>query len=455
MRVENSNGCATIGNLELQISTTTIPSGFNRSFSICDDLTAATNSDYDGISVFDFHSVTNDIKTTFLIGTIPYSISYYRNENDALSEINPLNQSFPSDPTDPTSIYNYRNIGYPNTQQIWVRVDSTIDNACFGLGPYINLTVEKLPVANPVSIARQCDDNQDGIYIFDTSTLETTLLGTNQSFPVTLQYFDSSNNPLKDANGLPITSPFSSTFSTTSQIIKAVVTNATTLQCYDETTIEFIVDDLPQAFAVAQSLMTACDDEADPLLQDGKYSFDTSTFQNTILGGQTAMVVAYFDENGDPLQSPLPNPFITGTQNVTATVVNPLNPSCTVSVILPFIVNPLPRINLNLDGTENELVCSNDPTFIVSLTAGIQDGSPTSDYTYVWSKDGQPLPDTSPTINVNDEGDYTVAVSTLVGCSRTRTIKVTASDIATITKIDIVDFTDINSVTVNVSGTNK
>ena len=452
VRVENSNSCATIGNIELKISTTTIPSTFNRSFSICDDLTAATNSDYDGISVFDFHSVTNDIKTTFLTGTIPYSISYYRNESDALSEINPLNQTFPSDPNDPTNIYNYRNIGYPNSQQIWVRVDSDIDNACFGLGPYITLTVEKLPIANPVSIPRQCDDNQDGIYVFDTSTLETTLLGTNQSFPVTVKYFDSSNNPLKDSNGVLIASPFPSNFLTTSQIIKAVVTNTTALQCYDETTIIFTVDDLPEAFPIATNLTTACDDEADPLLQDGKYSFDTSTFQNTILGSQTAMIVNYFDENGVALPSPLPNPFVTGSQNVTAIVVNPINPSCNSSVILPFIVNPLPRINLNLDGNENELVCSNLPTFFVTLTAGIQDGSPTTDYNYIWSKDGVVLPDTTPTLIVNSEGDYTVEVSTLLGCSSTRNLKVTASDIATITTIDIVDFTDINSVTVNVSG---
>ena len=111
--------------------------------------------------------ITNDIKNTFLTGTIPYSITYYRNENDALSEINPLNQTFPADPNDASSIYNYRNIGYPNSQKIWVRVDSTIDNACFGLGPYITLTVEKLPIANPVSIPRQCDNDQDGIFIFD------------------------------------------------------------------------------------------------------------------------------------------------------------------------------------------------------------------------------------------------------------------------------------------------
>jgi hypothetical protein len=45
-----------------------------------------------------------------------------------------------------TNISNYRNIGYPNTQNIWVRVDSDVDNACYGLGPFVTLTVEKLPL---------------------------------------------------------------------------------------------------------------------------------------------------------------------------------------------------------------------------------------------------------------------------------------------------------------------
>jgi hypothetical protein len=61
-------------------------------------------------------------------------------------------------------------------------VDSDVDNACYGLGPFVTLTVEKLPIANPISIPRQCDDNQDGIFTFNTSNLETTLLGTNQTF---------------------------------------------------------------------------------------------------------------------------------------------------------------------------------------------------------------------------------------------------------------------------------
>ena len=453
VRVETTNGCATIGNIELKISTTTIPPSFNKPFTVCDDLTSVANSDYDGVSVFDFHSVTNDIKNTFLTGTIPYSITYYRNENDALSEINPLNQTFPADPNDASSIYNYRNIGYPNFQKIWVRVDSTIDNACFGLGPYITLTVEKLPFANPVLIPRKCDDNQDGIYVFDTSTLETTLLGTNQSFPVKVTYFDALNNPLKDSNGVVITSPFPRAFSTKSQIIKAVVTNNTTLKCYDETTIQFIVDDLPEAFPIPAPLISVCDDELDPMTQDGKFAFDTSSFESTILGGQIGMTVKYFDQGGASLSSPLPNPFTTGTQNIKVIVENPINTNCSATLNIPFIVNPLPLINLNADNSENNLVCSNLPTFSVILDAGVQTSTPTTNYTYIWSKDGTIIPNkTAYTLAANTEGNYTVQVSTNSGCSRIRKIKVTASDLATISSVDVVDFTDINAVTVNVTG---
>ncbi|MEC5164704.1 gliding motility-associated-like protein [Flavobacterium sp. PL11] len=454
VRVENGNGCTTVGSIELKISTTTIPPTFTQPFTVCDDLTANPNSDYDGISVFDFHQVTNRIKSLYFTGSNPYTITYYRNESDALSEINALNQTVPSDPFDPTSIYNYRNIGYPNTQKIWIRVDSEIDNACFGLGPYITLTVEKTPIANPVIIPNQCDDNQDGIFTFNTSTLETTLRGTNQPYAVTTRYVDAFNNPLKDENGVLIDSPFPASFTTRSQVIKAIITNNTTLQCFDETLITFTVDKLPKALNIPTALTTICDDEVDPLLQDGKYAFDTSTFEATILAGQTGMTVKYFAANGDLLPSPLPNPFITNTQNITAVVENSINPSCKATIIIPFIVNPLPAINLNINGDDNELVCSNLPTFFVTLNAGVTDTSKISDYKYEWYKDNAVLlGEINPTLNINLEGIYTVQVTTLTGCFRIRTIKVTASDIATISTIDIEDLTDINKVIINVTGT--
>ena len=445
-RVVNKNGCFRTAQITLKVLVTQIPITFKRNFEVCDDfldtngVNNPNNNKRDGISSFDFSSVTTDIKA--ILPARNYSITYYRNQADALAELNVI-----------VDISNYRNIGYPDTQIIWGRVDSDLDNSCFGLGPYVNLTVEKLPFANPVTIPRQCDDNQDGIFTFDTATLESTLLGTNQTFPVTVTYFDATNNPLKDVNGVLINSPFPNTFLTKSQTIKAVVTNNTVQKCFDETTIQFIVDDLPEAFAVPTSLTTTCDDEANPLIQDGKFAFDTSTFETTILNGQTGMNVKYFDKNGNPLPSPLPKPFITGTQTVKVVVENPINTTCTASINIPFVVLPLPNINLNANGGEDELICSNLPTFFVQLNAGIQDGSSPNNYTYVWSKDGTVLiGKTDYTLDVNTEGIYSVEVTNISGCSRIRDIKVTASDIAHIQSIDIVDMTDINTVTVNVTG---
>lgn len=445
-RVANTlTGCFSVAKISLIVSATNIPTNYKIVVPpVCDDLldingnNNTNNNNRDGISSFDL-SATKATIQRLLPTTEIYNINYYRNKADALAEINKI-----------TDITNYRNIGYPNTQDIWVRVDSQIENACFGLGPYINLKVEALPIAHPVIISRQCDDNDDGIFTFNTSTLESDLVKGQTN--VTVTYFDSNNDPLKDANGILISSPFPSTFTTTSQIIKVVVTNNTPAQCYNETTIKFIIDKTPQAFPIATAITTTCDDEINPLEQDGKYAFDTTAFDTTILGGQTGMIVKYYDENGALLPSPLPNPFVTGTQKITATVENPNNLNCTASTIIEFNVHPLPNIDINLDGSANQLVCSNLTTFYVTLDVGITDNTPTSDYNYIWKKDGTDLGINSPTIDVNEIGNYSIEVINSLGCSRTRTINVNASNIATIASIDIVELSDQNSITVNVTG---
>jgi hypothetical protein len=60
-------------------------------------------------------------------------------------------------------IYLITEILVMQTLKKFSRVDSDTDNACYGLGPYVSLTVEN-PFAYPVTIPRQCDDDQDGNY---------------------------------------------------------------------------------------------------------------------------------------------------------------------------------------------------------------------------------------------------------------------------------------------------
>ncbi|MFC7775203.1 T9SS type B sorting domain-containing protein [Flavobacterium sp. GCM10027622] len=423
VKVTNTSGCFRVAQLNLNVSTTQIPPNFTRNFTVCDDAVQGTTTD--GISSFDFSSVTGQIQGIFPVGQ-QLIITYYRNLADALAEQNPI-----------TDTANYRNIGYPTTQNIYIRVDSAVNNDCLGLGQHITLNVERIPIVQP-QVLQNCDDNQDGQFGFDTTNLQSDLLDglTN----VTVAYFDANNNPLP--------SPLPNPFVTASQTIRAVVTNATPTACTYSTTIQFIVDDLPEAFAIPTSLTTVCDDEVNPASQDGKYGFDTSTFQNTLLGSQTGMTVYYFDQNNTPLPSPLPNPFVTGTQNVRVEVVNPANTSCKAIYTIPFVVHPLPAINLNGD----EIVC-NELTITKTLDAAITDATPITDYTYVWSKDGVVIPgETGYTLNVNQEGSYTVAVTNAEGCSRTRTITVVASDLAAITNVEVRDLSANNSVVVTVSG---
>ena len=422
-KVSNANGCFRIAKVNLLVSTTQIPLHYAKSFTQCDDAFLGTNTD--GIASFDFSGVTAEIQNIFPVGQL-LDIRYFRNLADALAEKNAI-----------TDISNYRNIGYANTQKIYIRVDSQVNNDCLGLGNHITLNVERIPIVQAL-IQIHCDDDQDGKFAFDTTNLQSQLL--NGLSNVSIAYFDQNNNPLS--------SPLPNPFVTSSQKLKVIVKNTTPTACSYESSIDFVVDDLPEAFPLPTSLTTTCDDEADPNFQDGKFAFDTSTFEKTILGTQTGMVVKYFDGNNNQLRTPLPNPFVTATQNVRVEVINPINITCTATVTLPFIVNPVPKIAL----TGDELVCSDLPSFTKVLDAGLLDGSAKTDYSYVWSFNGNTIAgETNYTLTVNTAGLYTVQVTNAQGCSRTRTFTVVASEKAKITDVKIVDLAESNSIMVSVA----
>jgi gliding motility-associated-like protein len=447
-RVTNSYGCYRIAKITLRVSAPNIPSTYNITLPpVCDDLldingnNTINNNDRDGIATFDLSSTEVTIRALLLFQqpTSIYTIKYYRNRADALAELNGI-----------TDLVNYRNIDYPTTQNIWVRIDGDISNECYGLGPFVTINVEALPFAHPVIIPRQCDDNQDGVFNFNTVTLESDLLLGQTGVAVT--YFDTANNPLRDSYNNLITSPFPATFSSTSQIIKAVVTNTTTQACSYSTTIEFIVDKSPIDYTIPTTETTTCDDEDEPSLQNGQYNFTNSQAIHDIvtLGQPAGMVIEYYDENNVLLTTPLPNPLpVTLTKDIKIIIKNPINPTCAITKTITFIVDPVPTIELET----TELVCSNDPTFFVLLDAGITDATPTTNYTYVWSKDGAIIPtETSYTFNVNIEGIYTVKVSNALGCFRIRTITVIASDVAHFQMPTITDLSDNNTVIINATG---
>lgn len=313
-RNENSGGCFNISQLNLLVSTTQIPADFTRDFYQCDDGISTS----DGVATFDFNSVDAEIQALFPAGQ-QLVIKYYRNQSEALSETNPIENTA-----------SFQNTGYPHTQNIYIRVDGV--NGCLGLGHHITLHVEPIPVAYPVPVFQGCDDNGDGVFEFDTSTIETIIL--NGQTNATISYTDENGNILPN----PLPNPLI----TATQMITARIVNSTSLDtegaCYDETEINFIVNAAVVAHNIPEFI--ACDTD-----QDGFFSFTTSNVETQLLNGQSGLTVTYTDETGSVLSSPLPNPFNTTTQTITARVENPLNSICYDETTINFTVSATPTVN--------------------------------------------------------------------------------------------------------------
>ena len=198
VRTISNKNCFRISQVNLTVSTTGIPNTFQKYFTQCDDYLDidgndnTNNNDIDGVTSFDFSSVDSEIKALFTASGQKINISYYRNEADALAEANKI-----------IDISNYRNIGYPNTQKIYVRVDSDLDNDCLGFGPHINLTVNAVPEANTVTNFNLCDDFDSGSFDdgkntnIDLRSKVSDILGTSQS---TADYTVTFHNSINDAS---------------------------------------------------------------------------------------------------------------------------------------------------------------------------------------------------------------------------------------------------------------
>lgn len=413
-RVENSNGCYEVSEVNLFVSTTQIPAVLLKEYYQCDD---GSNTS-DGIATFDFSDVNNDIINIFPLNQ-QLIIKYYRNEEDALAEEDAI-----------TDINNYENIGYPNQQNIYIRVDSKVDNDCLGLGAHISLNVEKLPVANPVSINPECDNDRDGLFSFDTSTIQNTIIGSQTN--VSVRYFDE--------NGIEISSPLPNPFVTKSQNITARIENLNSKdvdgKCADETILNFVVNAVPNANTIAPQ--EECDNDF-----DGIIGFDTSAIENTIIGTQTGLVIKYFDENNIALTSPLPNPFYTASQTIRVRLENPVYNICYEETTVDFIVREKPEVTLKPE----DIICiTNDPKLEIEVE------NPNVDYFYTWRDENGEVVGNLSSTTISKGGIYNVIATSKYGCdSDKEEINIKESSISTITinDIEVQDDSDNNFIRIN------
>lgn len=233
-RIENENGCIRTARVNLVVSATQIPATFAKIvLQECDDFIDLSDPDNDGIDYFDLNIATND-PVIGILAQFPSSsnliVTYYESQADALAEINPI------DTTDPDG---YRNI-IPNLQNIWVRIDSNVNNDCVGLGQYVDLQVNPLPDFDIEDLKVLCVEPGTGVGNFAIDATPTT--------PGNYTYSWTPTNPETTA-GLE-----NAIFNASeSGVYKVVVTNigtTTTTNCTREDQMEIVVSSAPEIVQV-------------------------------------------------------------------------------------------------------------------------------------------------------------------------------------------------------------
>ena len=416
-----NGSCARDAEIRINVAVSQIKPSFMLDFDAC-ELPPSTTQD--GRTLFP--PTIFDTLTTALLNEHPLFrmtgvvIQYYPTLEDAALKRNEIDQN--TEYENPNPVPNGANW----VDEIWANVEVVGLNTitCIGLKKVANLHIERLPTAHAVAPFRACDDDDDGLFVFDTTRAYQEL--TKGQTNIQVSYFDTNYNLL-------FTGAFPNSYQSGSQKIIARVENdpsINTPSCYEETEIEFIVDDTPNFYPIP--IQELCDD-ADGVI-DGMATFDTEFIEKDILNGQTDVAVYYFDDQGNALPSPLPSLFSTSSTSIRVELVSTINTSCVGVGSVDFNVLENPSFDLAQQG----VLCLDETVLELEVK------NPSENYSYVWEhideNNARTSVGTSSQITIDVGGTYTVTATTIgdIGCSTTKSIEVITSEFAKFDTNDII-----------------
>lgn len=342
-RIETVNGCYRTAQIDLTVGVSQIPNTFTTIEYYECDTKEVDNDNTNGVATFDFSDAKSQIEALFPGGI---SVTFYNNEEDALAELNAI-----------PDLANHRNEGYPNTQNIYVRVDSDTINACLGLGHHVTLVVDSLPEKNAISDYVLCSDTNEAT--FNLTTKDSEVRGT-QTRPILISYHETEQDAI---NNIPITNPtgYASTSKTIYVRAQFDDNNNGVLDAREcirtDITIDLVVN--PNPVLVQPTPIQICSDQVNTV-------YDLTIRFSEITNGDSSVVLSYFETPQDLLNNtPIATPesyFNTQLDRdiiVVATGVNGCTSTATLSLKTILYVNlnqnplPIEECEVDNDGFDN------------------------------------------------------------------------------------------------------
>jgi gliding motility-associated-like protein len=328
-RSQINHGCFRTSKINLVVGATLLdPVAFQLEYFVCDD-TEIDNDNSNGVATFDFSDATAQVLAQ--LPTNQYlTVSYYISEAAALAETNPI-----------PDISNYRNTTSPNTQKIYVRVDSNDVNACLGLGHHITLKVDPLPERNTIMDYVLCNDTNQTT--FDLTSKESELLGS-QTPPILISYHLSEQHAI---DNIPIPNPsmYQNISNPQTIFVRAQFDpnnnmNLDVRECV-RTDMSFKLQVNLNPLLITPDPIVECNDQVTTV-------YDLTLRQTQITNNDSTIILTYFESQLDlDNNNPIPNPTtykintFSNTIFVLATGVN----QCTSTVNLELTTVLYPNLN--------------------------------------------------------------------------------------------------------------
>ena len=294
-----------------------------------------------------------------------------------------------------------------------------------------NINIEYAPeILLTDTTLTQCDDNGDGVTLFDLTKADNIIKNNDTTLSPVVYY-----ETLADAKGKinPIQNPATYTNKPSVPILFARVTN--TFNCPNYAQLNLIIANNSIA---TQNPVSTCD--ADDT-QDGWYQFDLNAqvTPQVLTGLPAGMIVEYYLNTTDAVsqKNTLPNIFKNTTANqqiIYARIVN--GTDCYGIIPITLVVNTFSPPNFQ---DETTALCKGSSTTL-SVDSNFS--------SYLWNTG-----ETTSSIMVTAPGNFSVKVTDVNGCEKTKKFSLTSSEIATITGASINDFAgNDNSVLIEYTG---
>jgi len=308
---------------------------------------------------------------------------------------------------------------------------------------------EKPSVISPV-ILKQCDDNNDGITLFNLRQSENLISQNSENliFTYHLNRIDAEDN----RNSIENPESFSNELS---KQLYVRISNEKNCGSIAELNLQVSTTAIPEDFLIP---LVACDNDlVDGDASNGITNFNLSLAINDILmlfPEDQYLNVTFYENMEDALT--LNNVLDTENyrnesspffQDIVVRVDDNRDNGC---VGLGYHVKLETKASPVFDLKEHQFLCLSEPQIPIQIKVEDPQGS----YTYTWHNANGDLLTTNKTsiLNVTEPGDYFVTAINSNNCENTKKIDIVASSIAVVEDIKIEDGIEDSSVTIEVSG---